>query len=145
MAIYYLEKKPAVNEIVDSVRASVASLQYFEKMDAICDQIGFSLDDAIVLQRIKEMAAGRYVELTTVEAAGYSIEQIMTFKKAGLLMGMRDTEHAKDYIMLTPKTINGLQAIAATYDNDVVSVPKVNIADVEEMMAAASKVFQKYQ
>ena len=52
MAIYYLKKKTAVNDIVDSVRAGVASLQYFEKMDAISDEIGCSLDDAVVLQRI---------------------------------------------------------------------------------------------
>ena len=91
------------------------------------------------------MTVGRYVELTVVQAAGISLDKIGEYKAVGLLMGMRDTEHSKHYIMLTSKATNGLQAIAAAYANDVVSVSKVNVADVEEMMAAASKVFQKYQ
>lgn len=145
MAIFYLEQKPNVADLMSTVQAGVASLQYFEKMDAICDQVGFSLDDAVVLQRISEMATGRYVQFKALLAAGFTKETLLDYKAAGLLMGMRDTEHGKHYVMLTPKAANGLQAIAATFDQQVPPTPKLDVNELDEIMAAANKVFQKYQ
>ncbi|MCP8877789.1 hypothetical protein LOX59_06860, partial [Latilactobacillus curvatus] len=56
MTIYYLKPEKTVDEIINTLHASVASMQYFETLDMICEKVEFNLDEAALLQRIKQLA-----------------------------------------------------------------------------------------
>lgn len=146
MSVYYLNRKDPVSEMIKTVQAGMASLSYFDYLEEICRDVNISLDDAILLQRINEMTTGRYVDAQIVFSAGLVEEDLYRLKDAGWLLGMRDSERKKQYVMLSPRAQKALEAISSAYEQDgPVIAPKIDSADVQRIMQAADKVFQKYQ
>lgn len=146
MSVYYLNRKDPVSEMIKTVQAGMASLSYFDHLEEICRDVNISLDDAILLQRINEMTTGRYVDAQIVFSAGLVEEDLYRLKDAGWLLGMRDSERTKQYVMVSPRAQKALEAISSAYEQDgPVIAPKIDSADVQRIMQAADKVFQKYQ
>lgn len=145
MSVYYLNRKDPVSEMIKTVQAGMASLSYFDHLEEICRDVNISLDDAILLQQINEMTTGRYVDAQIVFSAGLVEEDLYRLKDAGWLLGMRDSERTKQYVMLSPRAQKALESISMAYEQDGPALPKIDTDDVQRIMQAADKVFQKYQ
>ncbi|AXN36711.1 hypothetical protein [Latilactobacillus curvatus] len=82
MTIYYLKPEKTVDEIINTLHASVASMQYFETLDMICEKVGFNLDEAALLQRIRQLADDQRADLETLHSIGVSENDIARLKAA---------------------------------------------------------------
>ncbi|KRM23371.1 hypothetical protein [Latilactobacillus graminis] len=146
MSVYYLKPEKTVNEIINTIHAGIASMQYFEKMDNICAEIGFDFDDAILLQQIKQLSKNHSADLAHLAQNGITAAAVQRLKTVGLLLFVQDNEVSQSYVILSRKALTGLQAIAASYRQASVDlVPALDSRDVERVKAAADKIFRKYE
>ena len=146
MTIYYLKPEKTVDEIINTLHASVASMQYFETLDMICEKVGFNLDEAALLQRIKQLADDQRADLETLHSIGVSENDTARLKAAGLLLFVQDNEIPQSYVTLSRKALVGLQEIAAAYAQESTQLTmNIDSKEIQSLKAASDKFFRKYQ
>lgn len=146
MTIYYLKPEKTVDEIINTLHASIASMQYFETLDTICEEVGFNLDEAAQLQQIKQLSDEQHADLKMLHSIGVTEIDVVRLKAAGLLLFVQDNEIPQSYVMLSRKALAGLQEIAAVCAQEFTQLTmNIDSKKIQSLKAAADKVFRKYQ
>ncbi|WP_208422476.1 hypothetical protein [Latilactobacillus fragifolii] len=146
MTIYYLKPEKTVDEIINTLHASIASMRYFETLDTICEEVGFNLDEAAQLQQIKQLSDEQHADLKMLHSIGVTENDVAHLKAAGLLLFVQDSEIPQSYVMLSRKALAGLQEIAAVCAQEFTQLTmNIDSKKIQSLKAAADKVFRKYQ